>query len=360
MNKIIFTFFLIFSSTYLSASNFSLEKARKKINSHNSLSFNTTAYYPIPETDEINKFTTFYIVNNYKSKNFDFFSKTGNDEEIFKNGEYKRIKNNEKTEYQFEEIKNQTEQIQNSHLVQYGPIFLLNLNWNFVDEVLINKEKFSHFSYIESTRKYQEKTIKVEYNIYISQKNLVSKFERKSFVDDKLGQTVTYEFSDYRFSKNEIDFNYSLPKNYALKYFEKIDINPLEKGAKAPDFVAIDFENREFSEKNFVGNKTLLLFSSTGCGASKDVSDFMYSSDFKLSNKLNLINFFTTDSKEIVQKYFKNKANKFPIIADRKDIENSYKISVFPVLYVINYDGIIEQTYIGEEITDFFKANKSE
>ncbi len=219
MNKVFFIFISLFTSAYLSADNNTLEKARKKVDNYTSVSFKAKAFYPNPDTDEIDQFTTFYIVNNYNTPNFDFFSKTGSDEELFINGDYTKVLNNDKLEYKFEEIQNQTQNIQGSHLVQYGPTFLLKLNWKYVDDIVVIKEKFSHYSYIQSTTNYNDKTIKVEYNIYISQKNLVSKFERKSFVDEKLGQTVTYEFSDYHFSKKEIDFKYSLPENYNLKYF---------------------------------------------------------------------------------------------------------------------------------------------
>lgn len=356
MNKYLIIL-LILNSVFLFGKDNVVEKTRQKFYSYNSLSYTTNAFYPNPETDELNSFSTFYIINNFKSKNFDFYSKTDHLEEIYKSDDYTKINNTEKSIYKYEEKKNQTDMIQNSRLIQYGPTFLLDYDWKYEDEIVINGIKQSHFSFIKDISKYKEKTIKVEFHIYISPNYTISKFQRKSYVDNKLGQTVTYEFSDYKFSKKEINFKISLPENYALKYFERSEINPFQKGVKAPDLEVEDINKNKLSEQDYIGNQTLLLFSSTNCGASKIVSDFINNENFQLPDNLKLINVYASDSQENIEKYYENRTSKFPIIVNQKEIEKKYQIYGYPVLYFIDDNGIISETYDGyEEIIQFLKS----
>lgn len=258
MNKLLISLILLLNFSFLFAKN-DLEKTREKFNKNKSVSYVLTAFYPNPDTDEVTTLKTFYIINNYNSNNFDFYSKRDNTEEIWKNGNYTEINNSEKTFSQFEFKKNQANAIKNSRLVQYGPTFLLKNNWKYENDILINGVNYSRYSFIESVRKYEEKTIKVEFNIFISPKNLISKLERKSYVDDKLGQTVTFDYSDYKFSKKEINFNSPPQEKYALKYFERSNVNPLKVSTKAPSFVIQDIENNEISDKNFIDKNLLCI-----------------------------------------------------------------------------------------------------
>jgi hypothetical protein len=112
-----------------------------------------------------------------------------------------------------------------------------------------------------------------------------------------------------------------------------------------------------FSSQNFLGNKTLFLFSSTNCGASKEVSDYMNSEDFKLPYDLKLANAFALDKKETVQKYLKNKKTDFSIITNEKGIETKYQISGYPILYLIDENGVIAEIYDGNiQIIQFLKS----
>ncbi|MCW4453166.1 redoxin domain-containing protein [Kaistella sp. BT6-1-3] len=360
MNKLLISLILLLNFSFLFAKN-DLEKTREKFNKNKSVSYVLTAFYPNPDTDEVTTLKTFYIINNYNSSNFDFYSKRDNTEEIWKNGNYTEINNSEKTFSQFEFKKNQANAIKNSRLVQYGPTFLLKNNWKYENDILINGVNYSRYSFIESVRKYEEKTIKVEFNIFISPKNLISKLERKSYVDDKLGQRVTFDYSDYKFSKKEINFNSPPQEKYALKYFERSNVNPLKVSTKAPSFVIQDIENNEISDKNFIDKNTLLLFSGTNCGASIEISNFINNENFKLSNNLHLINFYATDSKDIVNKFFKNRKSNFPIIADQAEIEKKYQVSGYPVLYLVDEKGIITKSLQGlEPIMEYLKSEKSE
>jgi hypothetical protein len=80
-----------------------------------------------------------------------------------------------------------------------------------------------------------------------------------------------------------------------------------------------------------------------------------------LSNNLNLINFYATDTKDIVNKFFKNRKSNFPIIAEQAEIEKNIKFLVYPVLYLIDDKGIITKSLQGlEPIMEYLKSEKSE
>lgn len=358
MNKLPLFLLALLSPVFLFGQENKIEKARQKLNKYTSVSYETTAFYPNPETEELNSFSSTYIINNHASDNFDFYCKTDDSEEIYKNEVYYSINNTDKIIYQYKEKDNQRDRIQNSRLVQYGPTFLLGHAWKYQNEILISGINHSHYSHIKDTREYEGKTIKIEFHIYISPNHTIARFERKSSVDDKVGQTVTYYFSNYKFSKKKINYR-SLPHNYALKYFENTEVDLLQAGLQAPAFDAIDINGNKLSEKVYLGNQTLLLFSSTNCGASKIVSDFINSESFNLQNDCKLINVYASESKQNIEKYFKGKATFFPIIVNHKEIEDKYQVSGYPVLYFINENGTISGTFEGYEPVIQFLRSKS-
>lgn len=356
MNKILIALLLLLNSALLFGNDNELEKAKKKYNKYNSISYTVIAHYPNPETDQIKIFSQFFIVNNFKNESFEFYSKLENSEEYYKDGVYTYVDNAGISLYKYENEQNQINTIQNSRLVQYGPTFLLKNKWKFENNVVIEGKRLSHYSLVESLRKFNEKTIKVEFHIYISKNHTITMFERKSYVDNEIGQTVTLEFTDYKFSKKDIVFKHIIPDNYALKYFERSELKPLDKGTKAPNFIAEDLNKKPISSEIFFDNNILLLFSSTNCGASKEVFDFMNSKDFKLPKDYKFINAYTSDKQENVRKYFNNSTLRFPIIADKKKIETLYQISGYPVMYYIDKNAVILEVFDGyDQIIKYLK-----
>ena len=349
MTKFIITLFAFFNTLFLFANNEKLEKTTEKYNKAKVISYTATAFYPNPDTDEITSFSTHHTIYNLPNNKYDFYSKSENQEEFYKNDIYTRINHSEKAYYQYENKSNQIEEMKSFRLSLYGPISLLKHNWNFVNDKILNGTKLSHYSFVESEKKYEDKMIKIEFHIYISSDYSISQFERKSYIDNKLGQTVTYKFDDYKFSNKKSNFNYSLPENYSLKYFERVEnLQPLTENTKVPVFEAIDITGNKISTENLTG-KTLLLFSSTICGYSKIVNDFINDTNFKLSNDIKLINFYGSDSKENTIRISKKYTQTYPTIADRKDIEKEYGISGYPVLYLVNENGIITETADGAD-----------
>ena len=350
MNKFIALSLALTNTVFAYANDVKLENTRQKYNNTASISYKATAFYPNPDTGEITSFSIFYTIYNPKNKAFDFHSQNDDTEELYKNGIYTEIKKSEKAYYQYENKQNQDEAMLSSRLAQYGPVALLKHKWKYIDDISADAKLQSHYSFIEDEHEYNGKTVKTVFHLYIAPDNSVSKFERKSYVDNKLGQTVTYKFSNYTFLNKKESFNYSLPKDYSLKYFERIEqLKPLKENTEPPLFEALDINGNKVSLNTFPAEKKLLLFSSTNCGASKVVNDYISRPDYTLDNNITLVNIFGSDSKENVVKYFRNKSVNSTIIPNRKDLETEYGISGYPVLYIVNKEGIIAKVADGSD-----------
>ncbi|MCT4010891.1 hypothetical protein HZQ24_00850 [Elizabethkingia anophelis] len=350
MSKFITLSFALVSTAFVYANDIKLENTRQKYNKAAYISYKATAFYPNPDTDEITSFSVFYTIYNPKNMAFDFHSQNDDSEKIYKNGIYTEVKKSEKAYYRYENKQNQDEALRSSHLAQYGPVALLKHKWKYIDDISTDAKLESHYSFIEDEHEYNGKIVKTVFHLYIAPDNSVSKFERKSYVDNKLGQTVTYKYSNYTFSNKKESFKYFFPKDYSLKYFERIEqLKPLKENTGAPLFEAIDINGNKVYLNTFPTEKKLLLFSSTNCGASKVVTDYISQPDYVLNNNITLINIFGSDSVENVTKYFRNKQANNIIITNRKDIETEYGISGYPVLYIVNKEGIIAKVADGSD-----------
>ena len=358
MKYFFFIFLSLFCSIHLYSQVPDLERAKRKYFQANVISYKTTAYYPNPDTDATSVLNIFYTVYKPQSKDFEFYSKNETSEEFYKNNAYYEVNHAEKTIYEYENKDNQDEAISSSRLRQFGPTTLLKKKWSYIDDTQVDGKIQSHYSNIESISHYEGKEIKIEFHIYISGNFTISKFERKSFVDGKLGQTVTYLFTNYIFLDKTTNFKVILPKDYALKYYERQDsLRPLAKNTEVPSFEANDINGQQFSFNPKKEKQTILLFSSTNCGYSKIISDYILSSGFNLNPKIELINIFSSDSKADVKKYYVNKEVKFTVIANQKDLEKQFGINGYPILYLVNEKGIITETLDGSsQILPFLKS----
>lgn len=337
--------------------NDQLQKTRERYAKANSVTYKETAFYPNPDTDEVSSWTTFYTIYDPGKKDFEFESKSGNVQTFYKNEIFTEVRNDEKVYYRYEIISNQTEALESSRLKLYGPVSLLSKDWKYADETAMEGKKLSRYSVLQDEREYEGKKIKTEFNIYISPDNTVLQFDRKNYIDNKLSQTITYKFDDYIFDDSRKDFKVAIPERYAMKYFERIEtLKPLAINTKAPVFEGFDLDNNKISFKTFPTNKTLLLFSSTNCGASKSITDFLNQSNLIFDNHIKLITILESNSIETAKKYSKKYKTNYPVIANRKDIEKEYGIAGYPMMYLIDERGLITNSFNGsEEILSYFK-----
>lgn len=215
--------FLLMNFVGLSSQVPDLEKAKRKYFQANVISYKETASYSNPETHAMPVTNVLYTICKPQNKDFEFYSKNEISEEFYKNGLYYHVNHAEKIIYEYENKRNQNAVISSSRLRQFGPTTLLKKKWTFIDETQIDGKIHTHYSNVESINDDEGKQIRVELHIYISGNFNLTKFERKSFVNGKPGETITYLFSNYIFYDKTTNLKVLLPKNYALKYFERQD-----------------------------------------------------------------------------------------------------------------------------------------
>lgn len=223
MLKFFFTFLLCSCINHLQAQVPDLEKAKRKYFQANVISYKETVSYSNPKTHAMSVTNVLYTIYKPQSKDFEFYSKNESSEEFYKNGLYYNVNHTEKTIYEYENKSDQNAAISSSRLRQFGPTTLLKKKWTFIDETQIDGKINTHYSNVESINYYEGKEIRVELHIYISENFNLTKFERKSFVDGNPRETITYLFSNYIFYDKTTNLKVLLPKNYALKYFERQD-----------------------------------------------------------------------------------------------------------------------------------------
>lgn len=223
MKKIGRTILLLLSITHLCAQVPDLEKAKRKYFQANVISYKETASYSNPETHAMSVTNVLYTIYKPQNKDFEFYSKNEISEEFYKNGVYYHVNHAEKTIYEYENKSNQNAAISSTLLRQFGPTTLLKKKWTFIDETQIDGKIHTHYSNVESINDDDGKQVRIELHIYISGNFNLTKFERKIFVDGNLGETITYLFSNYIFYDKTTNLKVLLPKNYALKYFERQD-----------------------------------------------------------------------------------------------------------------------------------------
>lgn len=226
MKNHISTFLLLFNIVRLYSQVPDLEKAKRKYFQANVISYKETASYSNPETHAMSVTYVLYTIYKPQNKDFEFYSKNESSEEFYKNGLYYHVNHAEKTIYEYENKSNQNAAISSSRLRQFGPTTLLKKKWTFIDETQIDGKIHTHYSNVESINDDDDddgKQVRVELHIYISGNFNLTKFERKSFVDGTPRETITYLFSNYIFYDKTTNLKVLLPKNYALKYFERQD-----------------------------------------------------------------------------------------------------------------------------------------
>jgi hypothetical protein len=325
-----------------------LERAREQYSIAHSISYQQTAYYPIPDVDIVDSAEMSVMIFNPGRSDYEFLVTRGEVDEVYQDGVFSEVRHSEKAYYRYENRENQKNYLSNSNLGKYGPVSLLKHQWDYLSDTLLEGQSHAHFMRVEKAWEYEGKQIVVEHHIFFSPSDLLIRFERRNHVDGILTQTVTYRYDDYRFDQDVLSPEASAPERYSLKYFERADkLRALEKGAQAPDFEAIDTRENTVSFGKAPRKQTLLLFGSITCGYSQLVIDHISQTGFRLKDEVDMLTFLGSDSQDHAVKYL----DRFPlassVIADRRDIETAYGIAGYPILYLVDQNGLVVESLAG-------------
>lgn len=338
----------------------SLTNAREKISGNNYLSYVETSYYPLPETDIINKkiVKTAISYTDDDTSRFSFLKSIDTEDftdtdVIYLNDELKVIDHLKKTVRTLlpeeGDTTNQFIQTVKSNMSsQWSPQTLLAQEWRNEYDTLINNQTLKGFYKIVREYEYEGQKGRIEHHIFINTENsLLERSERRNIRDDSLQQRITRVYTDYELNQKGRKLNYRLPESYASVYGEELDVEPLKVGDKAPEFVATTIDGARVDLKDFKGGKVLLNFSVTNCGYCLQALNRFNSKDFAITDEIPILYITPEDSAERMRTFMKSKNIPFPVIADAEEIREMYKLNSYPRFFMIDEQGIIEEIQIG-------------
>lgn len=341
-----------------------LESAKTQISESNYIRYTETAFYPIPDSDLTNEFVyeTEFLYNPKDSLGYHFIQKKDSIDKVYKDDQL-RIVNHKMAinrHYLPKHFKNQKQflmSVEGSFRNNWSPMKLLKENWAYVKDTIIDNNTLKNYFRIERERVIGEIQIRTEQHIFINQKALIEKFERRNYNNGKLSQRVKINFSDYQLEKNKATIEYTPPTGYISMFGSGKPIIELKVGDKAPNFTGMTTKGETVNSKDLFGKKTLLNFSVIACGNCKQTLDYINKDDFQLTDNVSYVYINPEDDKSRMEIYQKRTQVPFPIIASAEKIAKDYGVNSYPKFFLVNEKGIIEKIVRGfdQEFLDTFR-----
>lgn len=126
----------------------------------------------------------------------------------------------------------------------------------------------------------------------------------------------------------------------------------VKSGQPAPDFALVDMQGNEHEISQYKGKKTLVVFWATWCPICGAESDNVSRVKSWLGDRINVISVVLDyESEAKVQEYMDKHNVEYPVLLGNRMVQQDYKISAFPTLYVLNKDGEIDHTVAGYTTT---------
>lgn len=129
-----------------------------------------------------------------------------------------------------------------------------------------------------------------------------------------------------------------------------IPISP-EVGYRAPDFTLLDIDDNIFNFYDLQGKWLMLYFWETDCTACRSsLPHIQQYYGIMPADKINLVSInYRESNKMTLVSLVKNRGVQFPVLLDTDGlVSQSYKITGFPTIFVINPDGIIKKVSTGK------------
>jgi len=126
----------------------------------------------------------------------------------------------------------------------------------------------------------------------------------------------------------------------------------VKSGAPAPQFALVDMQGNEHQLQQYQGKKTLLVFWAPWCGVCGAESDNVSRIKSWMGERINLISVvldYQSDKK--IQEFMDKQDVDYPVLKGNRMVQQDYKISSYPTLYVLNEDGNIDYTVVGYTTT---------
>jgi len=276
-----------------------LDDARKKITNGSHIVYTQKALYPNPIGKVDTLKTTVTAERRLETEDeFNYRFVTEDMDETIMNGEARLINHKEKVVNFFAVPNNNRDYIQNHRNVAFSPITLLEKDWTGVSDTLLEKKGIFHFTLVDSDTVVNGNSILTEFHIFVNGRtHLLERFERRNYFKGDLSQTVVYEYTDYVLGNSHQNIVIQAPQHYVSEPFEKTAARKiLESGSQAPSFSSFALSGDLFELDSFRGKKILLMFSTINCEYSHQALEQLTHPDFKLDDKIAVIQINPFDS----------------------------------------------------------------
>lgn len=171
------------------------------------------------------------------------------------------------------------------------------------------------------------------------------------------GWVEEHVYNDFRFNeKNFPDLTViTIPANFKLPVKSK-PVAFLPNGTKAPDIKLYDLAGKPVDLQRFIGKPVLLNFTWIGCphcGGATEMLNTLYE---KYKNTdVAIVSIYPLDNKDQVLKYEKKMDVRFQSLTADKAVKSVYSYSGYPTFYLLDKQGVINQSYEG-----FYKELESQ
>ncbi|WP_077213847.1 thiol-disulfide oxidoreductase ResA [Bacillus dakarensis] len=136
--------------------------------------------------------------------------------------------------------------------------------------------------------------------------------------------------------------------------FTKDDIQKVEVGKKAPDFVLSDMNGEKHRLSDYEGKGVLLNFWATWCKPCEREMPYMDSGYKVYKDKgVQVLAVNIGESDVVVNEFINRYDLSFPVLNDKnQEVLTAYGVDPLPITFLINKDGIVERVHTGEIIKE--------
>jgi peroxiredoxin len=132
--------------------------------------------------------------------------------------------------------------------------------------------------------------------------------------------------------------------------FTKDENHKIEKGKPAPDFALIDLEGKKHKLSDYKGQGVFLNFWATWCEPCKKEMPYINNQYHQFKDQgVQVLTVNVGESKLSVGKFAERYQLDIPIVLDKESqVMNAYGIDPLPITFLINKEGNVVNTHIGE------------
>ena len=132
--------------------------------------------------------------------------------------------------------------------------------------------------------------------------------------------------------------------------FTKDENHAVEKGKPAPDFALVDLEGNRHQLSEYIGQGVFLNFWATWCEPCKKEMPFINNQYKQYKDQgVQVLTVNVGESNLAVGKFAERYQLDFPIVLDKESqVMNAYGIDPLPITFLINKEGNVVTTHVGE------------